>query len=147
MLVADILRKKGADVETVKADISLKQAIQLLSERRIGALLVSQDGRTVDGILSERDIVRELAREDLDLAKRPVSDLMVKTVHTCRPDATVSQVMALMDAKRIRHVPVVAEGSGLAGIVSIGDVVNALLQEAESERKQMADYISDRVPH
>jgi len=145
MLVADILRKKGSGVETVSADATLQQAIQILARQRIGALIISRDGRKIDGILSERDVVRHLASDDVDLETQTVADLMVTGVHTASPDATVSQVMALMDERRIRHVPIVVDGNVLAGVVSIRDIVNARLQEAETEREQMADYIANRT--
>jgi len=145
MLIADILRKKGAGVETVDAQATLQDAVQILARRRIGALLISKDGRHIDGILSERDVVRALAQDDIDFATTRVSDLMVTDVHTAAPNASVSQVMELMDDKRIRHVPIVVDGNVLAGVVSIRDIVNARLQEAETEREQMADYIANRT--
>ena len=145
MLIADILRAKGSGVETVAADATLQEAVGILARQKIGALLISRDGRRIDGILSERDIVRRLAADGIDLSNERVVDLMVSDVHTCRPEATVSQVMQLMDDKRIRHVPVVIDDGVLAGVVSIRDIVNARLQEAETERRQMADYISNRT--
>ena len=145
MLIADILSAKGSGVETVAVDATLQDAIGILARQKIGALLISRDGRRIDGILSERDIVRRLAVEGIDLATERVGDLMVSNVHTCRPEATVSQVMRLMDEKHIRHVPVVADDDVLAGVVSIRDIVNARLQEAETERQQMAEYISNRT--
>ncbi len=145
MLIADILRAKGAEVETVAVDATLQAAVEILARRRIGALLISRDGRRIDGILSERDIVRHLAGSDADLRTQKVADLMVSDVHTCTPDATVGEVMRLMDTRRIRHVPVVVDGDVLAGVVSIRDIVNARLQEAEAEREYMAEYISNRT--
>ena len=145
MLIADILRAKGAGVETVAVDATLQDAVGILARQKIGALLISRDGRRIDGILSERDIVRRLAGGQVDLSGERVGDLMVSDVHTCRPEATVAQVMRLMDDKRIRHVPVVVDDGVLAGVVSIRDIVSARLQEAEAERRQMADYISNRT--
>ena len=145
MLIADILSAKGSGVETVAVDATLQEAVGILARQKIGALLISRDGRRIDGILSERDIVRRLAVEGIDLATERVGDLMVSSVHTCRPEATVSQVMRLMDEKRIRHVPVVVDDDVLAGVVSIRDIVNARLKEAETERQQMAEYISNRT--
>lgn len=141
MLIADILRQKGAHVQTITASTSLKEAIKLLAAQRIGALLVSSDGRHIDGILSERDIVRGLANDTVEFASHTVGDLMTSNVFTCGPEATVSAVMELMDSKRIRHVPVTVNDV-LAGVVSIRDIVNARLKEAEMERKEMADYIA-----
>ncbi len=141
MLIADILRDKGADVQTTTAQTTLKEAIGLLAEQRIGALLVSADGRTIEGILSERDVVRGLANDSGEFSQLLVADLMTSNVFTCQPDATVAAVMELMDEKRIRHVPVTVNNE-LAGVVSIRDMVNARLKEAEMERKEMADYIA-----
>lgn len=141
MLVADILRNKGGQVQTTTADTVLQEAINLLAQQRIGALVVSADGRTIDGILSERDIVRAQAQESLDFANQTVGYLMTTNVYTCSPDTTVADVMELMDEKRIRHVPITVD-TILTGVVSIGDIVNARLKEAEVERKEMADYIA-----
>ena len=145
MLISDILRSKGDAVETVPAGATLQEAVTVLAERRIGALLISRDGRRIDGILSERDIVRRLAEAGTDLSAERVEDLMVSDVHTCGPEASVAQVMRLMDDKRIRHVPVVIDDNVLAGVVSIRDIVNARLQEAETERLQMEEYITNRT--
>lgn len=141
MLIADILREKGSEVLTITSDTALKQAIQTLAEKRIGALLVSSDGRAIDGILSERDIVRALAKENHDILAHTVSELMTRDVFCCSPESTVASVMELMDEKQIRHVPVTVNDV-LAGVVSIRDIVNARVKEAESERQEMADYIA-----
>ena len=141
MLVADILRKKGGQVQTTTADTVLQDAINVLAKQRIGALVVSDDGRTIDGIFSERDIVRAQAREALDFSSQTVGYLMTTNVFTCSPETTVADVMELMNDKRIRHVPITVD-SILAGVVSIGDIVHARLKEAEKERKEMADYIA-----
>ena len=147
MLISDILRAKGDTVETIAADATLQEAIGVLATRRIGALLISRDGEHIDGILSERDIVRRLADAGIDLGTERVESLMIRDVHTCTPEASVAQVMRLMDEKRIRHVPVVKGEGVLAGVVSIRDIVNARLQEAEAERSQMEEYISNRMAH
>ena len=139
MLIADILRAKGADVETVAADATLQEAVGILARRRIGALPVSRDGRRIDGI------VRRLAEAGTDLSAQRVEGLMVADVRTCGPGATVAEVMRLMNDHRIRHVPVVVDDGVLAGLVSIRDIVEALLQEAETERLRMEAYISDRT--
>lgn len=141
MLVADILRNKGGQVQTTTADTVLQQAIDVLSRQRIGALIVSSDGRAIDGILSERDIVRALAKESLDFSHQTVAYLMTSNVYTCGPDSSVADVMELMTSKRIRHVPITLDNR-LVGVVSIGDIVNARLKEAEMEHKEMADYIA-----
>ena len=141
MLIADILREKGAHVETTTPDTLLKDAIKMLASQRIGALLVSEDGRTIVGILSERDVVRALADESIEFSSHKVGDLMTRGVFTCRPDATVISVMELMDEKRIRHVPVTVN-EVLAGVVSIRDIINARLKETEEERAELAKYIA-----
>lgn len=141
MLIADILRQKGAHVETTTSDTSLNDAIKLLASQRIGALLVSEDGRTIVGILSERDVVRALADESIEFSSHKVGDLMTRGVFTCSPDATVISVMELMDEKRIRHVPVTVN-EVLAGVVSIRDIINARLKETEEERAELAKYIA-----
>lgn len=141
MLIADILREKGAHVQTTTSESLLKDAIKLLATQRIGALLVSENGRSIDGILSERDVVRALADESVEFSEHKVGDLMTRGVFTCGPEATVISVMELMDEKRIRHVPVVVNDV-LAGVVSIRDIINARLKETESERAQLEQYIA-----
>ena len=141
MLIADILREKGAQVEIVTAETPLKDAIRILADRRIGVLVVSSDGRNIDGILSERDIVRGLAGDAVEFAGYMVGDLMTVEVHTCAPDSTVAEIMGMMDERHIRHVPVAVEGV-LAGVVSIRDIISAMLKEAEMERREMAGYIT-----
>ncbi len=141
MIIADILREKGAHVQTTTSSALLIDAVKLLASNKIGALIVSEDGRSIDGILSERDVVRALADESIEFDKHKVSDLMTRGVYSCAPDATVSEVMTLMDGKRIRHVPVVVN-KVLTGVVSIRDIVNARLREAEAERGEMAKYIA-----
>ncbi len=145
MLIAEILRGKGSGVQTTTAQATLQSAINVLASQRIGVLVVSSNGRSIDGILSERDIVRGLANESEDFGGYVVGDLMTSKVFTCSPDDTVASVMELMDEKRIRHVPV-AVNNELAGVVSIRDVLNARLREAEAEQKEMAGYIAGSPP-
>jgi len=144
MRIADILKEKGNEVTTVSADSQLSAALAVLADRRYGALPVSDDGRTLDGIVSERDVVRALAADPSAIATMSVGELMTSTVHTCGPDATLSEVMTLMKERRIRHVPVLDDGA-LVGILSMRDLVDARLREAEVERQQMADYIANRT--
>jgi CBS domain-containing protein len=118
----------------------VRTALAQLAERRIGALVVSGDGRSIDGILSERDIARALNERGAGLLGDPVSSVMTAEVHTCVPGASVHDLAQMMTDRRIRHVPVVDDGA-LVGIVSIGDVVKARLDELEEERKQLVDYI------
>ncbi len=141
MLIADILRDKGAKVQTISSNAPLKEAIKSLATHRIGALIVSHDGQQIDGILSERDLVRALADETVEFSRYTVGDLMTTNVFTTPPDSTLVTVMELMNKNRIRHVPVTIDGS-LKGVVSIGDIVKARLKETEMERKELADYIA-----
>ena len=143
MLIADILREKGAEVTTVDADSTVKDAVSLLVELKIGAVPVSVDGNRLEGIVSERDIVRAVA-EGSDLSTMKIRDLMTVKVHTCSRDSRLSEVMTLMNERRIRHVPVI-EDDRLVGILSIRDLVDARLREAEVEREQMAEYIANRT--
>lgn len=137
-----ILGSKGADVATVSQTASLCDAVRILGERRIGALVVSGDGRAIEGIVSERDIVRVAAAGALD--ETTVGAVMSTNVITCSAGDGVDRLMSLMTERRIRHLPVVDDHGHLAGIVSIGDVVKARLTELEHENRALADYISGR---
>lgn len=139
--VAVILNRKGADVATIAPEATLADAVRALAEHNVGALVVSRDGRRVDGVVSERDIVRRLATSgagSLDLA---VADAMTADVTTCSRDATVDQLMATMTERRIRHIPVVQDGQ-LVGIVSIGDVVKSRMDELETETEVLHEYVT-----
>ncbi|MCV2489680.1 CBS domain-containing protein [Geodermatophilus sp. YIM 151500] len=140
MQISQLLRRKGHDVATVDGSASVRTALGLLAEHRVGALVVSSDGRGIDGILSERDIARGLHEHGAGLLAEPVSRVMTAEVHTCTPGSGVHDLAQLMTDHRVRHVPVVDDGA-LVGIVSIGDVVKARLDELEAERKQLVDYI------
>lgn len=141
MTVAAILKSKGNKVATTRPDATIETVAHRLKLEGIGALVVSEDGRRVAGIISERDIVRGLAIHGSELLRRPVSEFMTSGVTTCGPDTTVKQVMTHMTRERIRHVPVIEDG-GLSGIVSIGDVVKHRLDEMETEVRVLRDYIS-----
>jgi CBS domain-containing protein len=141
MLIQRILSAKGGEVLTVPAATKVADAVAQLAEHRIGALVVSDDGETVAGILSERDVVRALASQRSKVLGRSVADLMTVEVFTCGPDATAEELMALMTERRIRHIPIVADGK-LAGIVSIGDVVKHRLGELENETQVLHEYIA-----
>ena len=134
MKVREILGAKGSHVVTIRSDATLSTAVHRLALERIGALVVSDDGLRVAGILSERDVVTGLARDGADLfaTGRRVADLMTHNVITCGLDDTVKHLMAEMTRRRVRHLPVV-EGGRLVGIVSIGDVVKSRLSEVELE--------------
>ncbi|MCZ2858269.1 CBS domain-containing protein [Blastococcus sp. VKM Ac-2987] len=138
--ISQLLRHKGREVVTVDGSVSIRSALQLLAEKGIGALVVSSDGRRIDGIISERDVARGLHERGTNLLADPVSSVMTTQVHVCPPDASVDGLARTMTDHRVRHVPVVADGA-LVGIVSIGDVVKARLDELEAERQQLVDYI------
>ena len=140
MKVREILGLKGNRVVTIRPDASVASAVHRLAAEHIGALVVSTDGRTIVGILSERDIIHGLATEGGDLlaTSRRVSDLMTTGVVTCAPEANVKTIMAEMTRRRIRHIPVV-EGHELAGMVSIGDLIHSRLDEVELEANVLRD--------
>lgn len=140
MLVSDILRSKGSAVFGVAPGVSVAEAARQLTEKRIGALLVLEEGRLA-GILSERDIVRALAKQGPGCLDRPVATLMTAKVVTCTPGHAIAEVMETMTQSRIRHLPVM-EGGRLAGMVSIGDVVKWRLEEAQEELRQMTAYVA-----
>ena len=142
MNVEGILRSKGATVVTIKPDATIADLVHGLREDRIGAMVVSEDGRSVLGIISERDVVRGLAERGPRILDVQVSELMTRDVVSCAPRDTVKQVMAEMTRRRIRHLPVIAEGV-LCGIVSIGDVVKNRLEEMETETNVLREvYIA-----
>lgn len=141
MHVEGLLRTKGTEVATVMATTTVGDAVALLAERRIGALVVSEDGAHVDGIVSERDVVRALAERGPDLMAVPVADVMTTEVVTCSLTTTVDELSTLMTEGRMRHVPVMVEGA-LAGIVSIGDVVKDHIRELETETQVLHEYIA-----
>ena len=140
MQIVQLLRHKGHEVATIDGSRSVRDALALLAERRIGALVVSADGQRIDGILSERDIARGLHDRGAGLLGDPVASVMTAEVHTCVPGVQLTDLARLMTDERVRHVPVVEDGV-LVGIVSIGDVVKARLDELEEERKHMVEYI------
>lgn len=141
MLVAELVRRKGARVVTVPPGTSVRELVATLAEHRIGAVVVSSDGRTVEGIVSERDIVCALAEHGAESLDGAVSAVMTAQVHTCPLDAHVEALMQVMTEQRVRHIPVVDRGA-LQGIVSIGDVVKSRMVELELERDSLQGYIS-----
>lgn len=140
MLADQILERKGREVSTIVPDAPIRQAIEVLAEANVGALVVSSEESALAGIVSERDIVRRLASEGPDLLDQPVSSIMPSALHTCAGTDHVDQLMHLMTEHRIRHLPVV-DDDALVGIISIGDVVKSRLDELETERSQLVDYI------
>ena len=141
MRISDVLRGKGAEVVTVTPDTTVRSLLTVLAEHRIGAVVVSRDGTTVDGIASERDIVQALAQRGAAVLSEPVTAIYTAEVHTVTPQTEIDEVMRMMTERRVRHAPVVADGR-LQGIVSIGDVVKIRLGELETERTALTEYIT-----
>ena len=139
MTVRAILDTKGHQVQSVEPDAKLSAAIKILSERRIGAVLVLSEGR-IEGILSERDIVRVLGERGAAVLDEPVSNTMTRKVVSCREKDTVSEIMETMTRGKFRHLPVV-EDNKVAGLISIGDVVKWRVGEYEREQEALRDYI------
>ncbi len=142
-LVSQILAAKGRDVATISQERTVADAVALLRERRIGALVVTSIDQPLAGILSERDVVRALAERGAATLESTVADLMSAEVVTCTEETSVGDLMELMTTQRIRHVPVVDEGR-VVGMVSIGDVVKARLDHLEGERRELLEYVSAR---
>ena len=140
MRISDILRSKGTAVSTVRPDATVRQLLAALAEHNIGALVVSEDGESIVGIVSERDVVRQMHDRGASLLEAAVSSIMTADVRTCTPDEDVDILRATMTDHRIRHVPVVGEGK-LVGLVSIGDVVKSTISELETQREHLVGYI------
>lgn len=140
MRIEDIIRGKGAGVVTVEPSASVEQLVALLSERRIGAVIVSTDGLHIEGIVSERDVVRELGKQGAAVLSRSVSDIMTANVHTCGLSDTLEETAHTMTYQRIRHLPVVVNGE-LRGVVSIGDVVKNRIDQLLDERNHLLGYL------
>ncbi len=141
VLVADLIRRKGSSVASAPPDTTVAALLDLLAEPGIGAVVVSTDGSTVAGIVSERDVVRALRTAGPALLDAPITEVMTADVVVSAPGDTVENLMRLMTERRIRHVPVVAAGGRMAGIISIGDVVKSRIDELEADRDQLIDYI------
>ena len=139
MRINDVLRGKSGGVITISPDATVRDLLSLLARHNVGALIVSGDGNAVEGIVSERDIVRRL-NENEAILDGPVRTIMTTQVHTCEPESSVDALMALMTEQRVRHVPVVS-GGRLTGIISIGDVVKSRMAELEFERDQLDNYV------
>jgi CBS domain-containing protein len=140
MYVRDILATKGSRVFTTQPGATIAATTRLLAQHRIGAVLVTDEQEQVVGILSERDIVRGLAAHGSGVVELTVADLMTRDVLRCQPEDTIADIMGVMTARRIRHLPVMEEGR-LAGLVSIGDVVKYRLDETKLEVESLRDYV------
>ncbi|MBL0936459.1 MAG: CBS domain-containing protein [Rhizobiaceae bacterium] len=141
MTVKAILDAKGRDVVTVEPTMTLAEAARLLAEKRIGAVVVTKAGAKIAGILSERDIVRQIGLRGAAALDESISTAMTAKVKTCQEGHTVNQVMEIMTRGRFRHLPVEREGM-LAGIVSIGDVVKQRIEDVEREAEEIRHYIA-----
>ena len=139
MTVQAILDSKGHDIVSVSADTTLEAAVKILSEGRIGAVLVMKD-RRIEGILSERDIVRVLGQRGAAVLKEPVGEIMTRKVVTCRQADTAAAIMEKMTMGKFRHLPVV-EGDKVVGLISIGDIVKFRVREYELEQESLREYI------
>jgi CBS domain-containing protein len=141
--ISTLLANKGSTVATIVGDATVADAVAELSRHHVGALVVSGDGQTIDGIVSERDVVRTMSECGATVVTMPVSSIMSSTVYTCSPDDDTESLMRTMTDRRIRHVPVVDDGR-LCGIVSIGDVVKDRIEELEKNRTELIEYITAR---
>jgi len=141
MHVETILQAKGSLVYTLPETASLADAVSLLNTHNIGALVVTSAGDEVAGILSERDIVRQLGKEAAISMVQPVSAIMTRSAVTCGRDTEIAEIMDLMTEHRVRHIPVM-DGRDLVGIISIGDVVKAKIEEIEQDAEALREYIA-----
>jgi CBS domain-containing protein len=141
MRISDVLKGKGTQVVTVTPDSKVRQLLEVLTEHRIGAVVVSRNGTSVDGIVSERDIVRAFAQRGAAAMSEVVTAIYTADVLTVTPETSLDEVMRVMTERRIRHMPVVVDGA-LRGIISIGDVVKNRIGELETERAALTDYIT-----
>lgn len=141
MSVSHILKHKGRDVITAKPSDTVKQVAEMLGSKRIGAVIVSTGDGKIDGIVSERDIVRAVGLEGAAALAKPISAVMTGDVRSCSDDDSETELMALMTKHRIRHLPVVTAGK-LSGMISIGDVVKFRIEQIERDAEDMKAYIS-----
>jgi CBS domain-containing protein len=141
MTISTLLQAKGTSVVTIRPEAPVTELLAELIRHRIGSLVVSSDGEHIEGIVSERDVVRSLQKVGATLLEQQVASIMTTTVHTCSPSDEIESLMVLMTERRVRHVPVVDQGV-LAGIVSIGDVVKSRIVQLERDRNSLIDYIT-----
>ena len=139
MTVRAILDTKGHQIQSVEPDAKLSAAIKILADRKIGAVLVMSKGR-IEGILSERDIVRVLGDRGANVLEEPVSAVMTRKVISCRQSDTVSAIMEMMTTGKFRHLPVIDSGK-VVGLISIGDIVKWRVREFETEQEALQNYI------
>jgi CBS domain-containing protein len=140
MRISDVIRRKGNQVVTLRSDVTVLRLLEILEQHHIGAVVVSDDGSTVSGIVSERDVVRHLYSDGVGVLDESVAMIMTSDVQTCTPDDAIEDLGRTMTERRIRHVPVVVDGQ-LVAIVSIGDIVKSRMDELQTERDQLVGYI------
>lgn len=140
MRISDVIRRKGDEVVTLRSDATVRRLVEVLEEHHIGAVVVSDDGSTVSGIVSERDVVRHLHTEGVAVLDAPVAEIMTSDVHTCAPEDDIEDLAQVMTDRRFRHIPVVSNGA-LVAIVSIGDVVKGRIDDLKTERDHLVGYI------
>ena len=141
--ISTVLKSKGASVTTIGPDASVAAAVAEMARHNVGALVVSSDGQTVEGIVSERDVTRALDSFGGALLNKPIRLIMTSEVRTASPDENIESLAVMMTEHRIRHVPVLEDGA-LAGIVSIGDVVKSRIEELEEDKDALLQYIQAR---
>jgi CBS domain-containing protein len=143
MKVRDVLQAKGSQVYSIGSDQTVLDAVAVLMQHRIGALLVRDAAGAVAGIISERDVLRECLHRSADLGRILVRDAMTRELVVCVPDDDVDYAMGIVTKNRVRHLPVM-DGDGVAGMISIGDLVKANLDEVEYENRYLKEYITSR---
>jgi CBS domain-containing protein len=142
MDIESILAGKGRDVRTIRPDSTVAEAMRRMRDEAISALVVSDDGRRIAGIVSDRGILRAIVDHGADVMRARVLDIMTTEVFTCSPAENVNAIMSAMTERRIRHIPVVDDRGLLCGLISIGDVVKQRLDEMQNETEAMREYIS-----
>ena len=142
MNVGQILKYKGRNVVVNHAEALIDDIVRELAEHKIGAVVIVDDARTVNGIVSERDVMWSLAQNGASCLRQPVKSIMTRDVVTCTEQDSITKIMELMTTGRFRHVPVVADGRELIGIVSIGDVVKNHIAEVELEASALKSYVA-----
>jgi CBS domain-containing protein len=141
MRVSDVLASKGSDaVYTISPDSTVRELLDVLAEHNVGALIVSEDGKAMTGIVSERDIVRKLRTVESP-RDMTVADIMTTDVQLCSPSDSLGDLMATMTRHRVRHIPVI-EDDAIVGVVSIGDAVKYRMDQLEFERDQLTNYVA-----
>ena len=143
MKVRDILKVKGSQVYSIRPDQTVLDAVAMLMQYGIGALLVRDAAGTLSGIISERDVLRECLHRSADLGRISVREAMIRDLVVCVPDDEVDYAMGIVTKNRVRHLPIM-DGDRVAGIISIGDLVKACLEEAEYENRYLKEYIQAR---